>query len=646
MSAVTQYIGSRYVPKLADPIEWSRDLAYEALTIVTYQGDSYTSRQKVPKGVDILDESYWAPTGNYNAQIEAYRREVRAYDRRIKANAQAIADEQAARIEADARLTDDLAAEIEARTSADTALSDDIEAEQAARIAADDRLTDDLRNEIQDRILAIGDMSLSLANEREARLAADSTLADQIRKDGIKSLYVMPEYVGSFTAQNGYLMQANGANKPDPYISQGMTVTTDGEFKVLVFSAGYASCKVYTAHDVDHGNNVVAGTQSFTAFGHGNVLDFNPVTQEFYINGGEADQIICNSSFDVIARVTLPNTQNQYGGLFFDRATGHTYGLSYDGSVYSFDPETYALAKIGDISGLKVNQGAAIYNDLLFTIYDGGGSQKDYRLAIYVYDLKDFTHIGTISLPIETAWYPLGEVEDLSFDNDGTLYISTLLRYDGAMDYAGTTCIFRINPFVGQASTGKTYNYVQPPNIYVECANYAGFYSNGSYNYPLKSLEELSFMLQALPKTRVVKMGLESSVSSTAPQTWKGMIQITGVMCTLHMNGANNITIQGQLLARDNAIIKTRNRLTMQPWFHQTNQAFINAYDSILEMSTIVGVENAQANATTIDGMCQFGGSGSACINGITPLSGASNVKSNFNGGMGYVIGAPKAGSF
>ena len=73
---VTQYIGARYVPMLADPVEWSSANAYEPLTIVLYQGNSYTSRQAVPAGVAITNEDFWACTGNYNAQIEAYRQEV------------------------------------------------------------------------------------------------------------------------------------------------------------------------------------------------------------------------------------------------------------------------------------------------------------------------------------------------------------------------------------------------------------------------------------------------------------------------------------------------------------------------------------------------------------------------------------------
>lgn len=80
---VTQYIGSRYVPVFADPIEWDNTKTYEPLTIVTNDGNSYTSAQYVPKGIDIANASYWKLTGNYNAQVEQYRKEVANYDSRI-----------------------------------------------------------------------------------------------------------------------------------------------------------------------------------------------------------------------------------------------------------------------------------------------------------------------------------------------------------------------------------------------------------------------------------------------------------------------------------------------------------------------------------------------------------------------------------
>lgn len=89
--AVRQYIGARYVPIFGrvgeDSIQWDNTGPYEPLTVVLYQGNSYTSRQFVPVGIDITNEAYWAPTGTYNAQVEQYRQEVMTFNGRINQNA-------------------------------------------------------------------------------------------------------------------------------------------------------------------------------------------------------------------------------------------------------------------------------------------------------------------------------------------------------------------------------------------------------------------------------------------------------------------------------------------------------------------------------------------------------------------------------
>lgn len=78
----TQYIGARYVPifgrKGETTIEWDNTAPYEPLTIVLHKGNSYTSRQYVPTGIDITNTEYWTQTGNYNAQIEEYRKNAQA----------------------------------------------------------------------------------------------------------------------------------------------------------------------------------------------------------------------------------------------------------------------------------------------------------------------------------------------------------------------------------------------------------------------------------------------------------------------------------------------------------------------------------------------------------------------------------------
>lgn len=74
--ATRQYIGARYVPKFADPVEWDSIRSYEPLIIVTYLNNSYTSKIPVPAGVDIGDTKYWVNTGNYNGQIASLNETV------------------------------------------------------------------------------------------------------------------------------------------------------------------------------------------------------------------------------------------------------------------------------------------------------------------------------------------------------------------------------------------------------------------------------------------------------------------------------------------------------------------------------------------------------------------------------------------
>lgn len=62
-----QYVGARYVPKIMG--EWNKALQYEALSVVTYKGNSFTSKVPVPANVEITDGKYWVNTANYNAQV-------------------------------------------------------------------------------------------------------------------------------------------------------------------------------------------------------------------------------------------------------------------------------------------------------------------------------------------------------------------------------------------------------------------------------------------------------------------------------------------------------------------------------------------------------------------------------------------------
>lgn len=81
--AVRQYVGARYVPKFYEFNNgvWQSNSEYEPLTIVQYNGNSYTSKKAVPStiGDPSANPAYWVATGNYNAQVELYRQEVENY---------------------------------------------------------------------------------------------------------------------------------------------------------------------------------------------------------------------------------------------------------------------------------------------------------------------------------------------------------------------------------------------------------------------------------------------------------------------------------------------------------------------------------------------------------------------------------------
>lgn len=77
----SMYIGARYVPIFADPVEWNDEREYEPLTIVTHNGDCYTSKCYVPKGAQLPpypegQTKYWVKTSDYNGQFADLKKTV------------------------------------------------------------------------------------------------------------------------------------------------------------------------------------------------------------------------------------------------------------------------------------------------------------------------------------------------------------------------------------------------------------------------------------------------------------------------------------------------------------------------------------------------------------------------------------------
>jgi uncharacterized protein YoxC len=83
------YIGARYVPIFADPVEWDDEREYEPLTIVIHNGDCYTSKCYVPKGAQLPpypegQTKYWVKTSDYNYQLADLKKTVTDLSRLVE----------------------------------------------------------------------------------------------------------------------------------------------------------------------------------------------------------------------------------------------------------------------------------------------------------------------------------------------------------------------------------------------------------------------------------------------------------------------------------------------------------------------------------------------------------------------------------
>lgn len=81
-----QYIGARYVPVFANPVEWSDQNYYENLTMVMQNGDTYISRVPVPVGTPLDDTKFWLKIGPFSEQLAALTNLIEGWDAKIADN--------------------------------------------------------------------------------------------------------------------------------------------------------------------------------------------------------------------------------------------------------------------------------------------------------------------------------------------------------------------------------------------------------------------------------------------------------------------------------------------------------------------------------------------------------------------------------
>lgn len=70
-----KYVGNRCIPMPNG--NWDKNKEYENLSVVlASNGDSYTSKKNVPKGIELSNTEYWAISSRFNAQLETQKKRI------------------------------------------------------------------------------------------------------------------------------------------------------------------------------------------------------------------------------------------------------------------------------------------------------------------------------------------------------------------------------------------------------------------------------------------------------------------------------------------------------------------------------------------------------------------------------------------
>ena len=191
----SMYIGARYVPIFADPVEWDNEREYEPLTIVVYNGDMYTSKCYVPKGAALPEypenqTKYWVRTADYNYQFADLKKTVNDLSRLVEQfqkDNQTFTDlingwnEQVKQWEAK---MDEWQTTVDGVTAAVADLAAKLNEEIDRAKAAEQANAAAIAQETTDRKQAISELDAAYkaadAAEKEAREAADTALGERI----------------------------------------------------------------------------------------------------------------------------------------------------------------------------------------------------------------------------------------------------------------------------------------------------------------------------------------------------------------------------------------------------------------------------------------------------------------------------------
>lgn len=398
-----QYIGARYVPifgrKDEDTIEWDNEGAYEPLTIVLYQGNSYTSRQYVPVGVEITNQAFWALTGNFNAQVEQYRRETAAA---AEAAATALEAAEAAQTDIDTLLP-------KADYSANNTVTDAI---NAARQEA-------TTNAIQTANAHTDEEVGSLSDIIGSSFSSEDTISDFAK--GVidfKPKTVQAEFIGRYIPDSATpTVQAMCVHDNFGYFAASNSRNTDNAtvYKVNMFDGSIVQ-------------------KSVAALGHANSMTYDETLDKvlvapttFYAPSATSQEIlVCNA--DTLAIEERHSFAFNVACVAFDKVTGKRYvGETTNNGyrLYEIDSD-YAT-----LSSVEINTNIFYSKPSVSTVYKNDVSVNDGKAyvcmglenfqSLYMYELGNGAFLNAISIDSEQYIFTNRETQSVDFTSNGDI---------------------------------------------------------------------------------------------------------------------------------------------------------------------------------------------------------------------------------
>ena len=527
--AVREYIGARYIPLFSDPIEWDETLAYEPLTVVINAGNSYVSKQYVPAGTPLpttaeRSNDYWLLWADFNAQIEQYRAEVETYSGRINANAEAIQG-----------LDEDLAAEILARTNADSSIRDDFAADLA------------------DEATRINGALAAAVDELEQ---ADEEISTRVSNVEFKNEFIQPVNAGSFESLP--YIESYDANNILPNLGQGFTLIGDSRGIVaLADTEGGNNMRVATVDFA--GNTFDIGTRVISDVGHANQLCFKdnyiylcPVPDSYGAQVGIRKYALDWTLTTIIAP---PSAWSAVWCVVADRKTGDMYAISDTGEVGTFDGDT--ITPTGTTLTFPnesfTRQGAGLFAGVVYVPI--GAVYSGERVAIMRFDIASGEYLGTYTMPDHNEIFPYGELEDLDFTSDGTMYIYS--RYQAGTNQAIGGWLNLINKWnIGRKFQSNYHVYgqggVQIINLrkgtnLVSVPQRSVSWTDTNPQTSFKSLSEVNAYCQVHPNTT----GLAVAYDENDPRFF-GQLYVTSNLTVFMRNQLSRIVGQVKVGATGN----------------------------------------------------------------------------------------------